>query len=176
MKYMFINCISLTSLNLSTFNTSQVTNMNSMLYNCKSLVSLNLSNFNTEKLTDISYLFYGYSQLKFVDISNFNLSKISSLSSVFKECQDLAYINFVNFSIKEGNSFSSDFFQSVPDNIMNWISNEEYIQVIQNGLYGKKCPMSDCSDDSPLNKQYYIKLSDISDKCMDSWWILSNYL
>ena len=44
---MFFDCNSLTSLNLSNFNTQNVTDMNYMLSNCNSLTSLNLSNFNT---------------------------------------------------------------------------------------------------------------------------------
>ena len=50
---MFSNCFSLISLNLSNFNTYNVTNMSYMFYNCNSLTSLNLSNFNTENINDI---------------------------------------------------------------------------------------------------------------------------
>ena len=50
MSEIFRNCSSLTSLNLSNFNTNNVNNMSEMLYNCSSLTSLNLSNFNTNKV------------------------------------------------------------------------------------------------------------------------------
>ena len=56
---MFSNCSSLTSLNLSNFNTNNVTNMSGMFYNCSSLTSLNLSNFNTNNVTNMSYMFNG---------------------------------------------------------------------------------------------------------------------
>ena len=46
-NFMFYDCISLLSLDLSNFNTKNVTNMHSMFHNCKSLLSLDLSNFNT---------------------------------------------------------------------------------------------------------------------------------
>ena len=39
---MFANCLLLTSLDLSNFDTSQVTNMNAMFYNCISLEYINL--------------------------------------------------------------------------------------------------------------------------------------
>ena len=40
MSYMFYYCSSLTSLDLSNFNTNNVTDMRSMFYNCSSLTSL----------------------------------------------------------------------------------------------------------------------------------------
>ena len=44
---MYYQCNSLTKLNLSNFNTQNVTNMIGMFQNCNSLTNLNLSNFNT---------------------------------------------------------------------------------------------------------------------------------
>ena len=54
---MFCDCISLTYLNLSNFNTKNVTIMDFMFYNCKSLINLNLSNFNTQNVTNMSGMF-----------------------------------------------------------------------------------------------------------------------
>ena len=63
MSYMFYYCSSLTSLNLSNFNTNNVTNMSYMFYNCSSLTFLNLSNFNTNNVNNMSYMFYDCSSL-----------------------------------------------------------------------------------------------------------------
>ena len=53
MRYMFSECSSLTSLNLSDFNTSNVQDMSSMFQLCSSLTSLNISNFNTNNVQNI---------------------------------------------------------------------------------------------------------------------------
>ena len=53
MREMFSDCSSLTSLNLSNFNTNNVNNMSRMFDCCSSLNSLNLSNFNTYNFTDM---------------------------------------------------------------------------------------------------------------------------
>ena len=74
MEGMFYNCYSLTSINLSNFDTSKVNNMNSMFYGCSSLTSINLSNFNTSKVNDMDFMFYGCSKLQFIDISYFSIS------------------------------------------------------------------------------------------------------
>ena len=47
---MFLNCSSLDELNLSNFNTNNVTYMSYMFYNCSSLKELNLSGFNTNNV------------------------------------------------------------------------------------------------------------------------------
>ena len=61
-NFMFYNCSSLTSLNLSNFNTNNVTNMRSMFFDCSSLTSLNLSNFNTNNVIDMRSMFNGINE------------------------------------------------------------------------------------------------------------------
>ena len=61
---MFHSCSSLINLDLSNFNTQNVTEMGGMFCNCKSLISLDLSIFNTEKVNDMSYMFHSYNSLK----------------------------------------------------------------------------------------------------------------
>ena len=61
---MFSYCYSLTSLNLSNFNTNKVTNMSGMFWNCSSLTSLNLSNFNTNNVINMLSMFYGVNREK----------------------------------------------------------------------------------------------------------------
>ncbi len=61
---MFRGCSSLSNLNLSNFNTQNVTNMSYMFYECSSLSNLDLSNFKTQNVTDMSEMFNGCSSLK----------------------------------------------------------------------------------------------------------------
>ena len=58
---MFEGCSSLTELNLSNFNTNNVTNMQSIFKECSSLTELNLSNFNTNNVTNMENMFEGCS-------------------------------------------------------------------------------------------------------------------
>ncbi len=62
MSYMFYKCSSLTSLNLSNFNTDNVKNMSYMFSHCSSLSSLNLTNFNTDYVNNMSYMFFHISK------------------------------------------------------------------------------------------------------------------
>ena len=54
MESMFDGCKSLKLVDLSSFNTSLITNMKSMLCGCTNLTSLNLSNFNTENIIQVN--------------------------------------------------------------------------------------------------------------------------
>ena len=58
MKNMFKNCYKLTSLNLSSFNTANVTDMSNMFYYCERLALLNLLSFDFKKVTDFDDMFY----------------------------------------------------------------------------------------------------------------------
>ena len=55
---MFSECQSLKSLDLSSFNTSAVTDMSYMVNGCSALTSLNLSSFDTSAVTNMAMMFY----------------------------------------------------------------------------------------------------------------------
>ena len=54
---MFYECDKLLSIDLSNFNTNNVTNMEYMFCRCSSLTSLNLSNFNTNNVEEMWDIF-----------------------------------------------------------------------------------------------------------------------
>ena len=101
MDYMFYNCSSLTSINLSSFDTSSVTRMDYMFYNFSSLASINLSSFNTSNVFNFRYMFYGCSNLTSLDLSSFDASLVIKmnyeyyLSNMFNECTKLYSITFI---------------------------------------------------------------------------------
>ena len=50
---MFFNCESLESIDLSSFNTNNVTNISYLLFACKILESIDLASFNTNNVTNM---------------------------------------------------------------------------------------------------------------------------
>ena len=59
MSYMFSYCSNLKILDLSSFNTLNVTNLSYMFYNCENLNNLDLSSFNCTNITNAVGLFHG---------------------------------------------------------------------------------------------------------------------
>ena len=78
MQRMFSNCTNLTSLDLSSFNTSNVRNMSYMFSSCRSLTNLNVSNFDTSNVIDVGYIFSACSNLKVLNISKFNTQNVTN--------------------------------------------------------------------------------------------------
>ena len=97
MSYMFHNCSSLISLNLANFNTSQVQNMNRMFCRCSSLISLNLTNFDTSNVIDMAYMFLNCFSLESLDLTNFNTSKVQQMEYMFYYCLKLSSLIIINF-------------------------------------------------------------------------------
>ena len=97
MKNMFEYCQSLITLDVSNWNTSNVTSMSNMFTNCDKLTSLDLSNWDTSNVTSMSYMFYGCNSFTSLDLSNWNTSNVTSMSSMFNYCNSLTSLDVSNF-------------------------------------------------------------------------------
>ena len=95
---MFVNCSSLTSLDLSGFNTSKVTDMYGMFSYCQSLTSLDLSNFNTLNVINMCEMFRNCSSLTSLDLSSFNTSKVTNINYMFSNCTSLISLDLRGFN------------------------------------------------------------------------------
>ena len=101
MKYMFTYCSSLTSLNLSNFNTEKVNDMEAIFYNCSSLTSLNLYTFNTSEVINMWSMFSLCSSLKSLDLSNFNTKKVQNRQAMFFKYSSLTSLQLSSFDTSE---------------------------------------------------------------------------
>ena len=78
---MFANCQALTSLNLSKWNVSQVTDLGYMFSTCYSLTSIgDVSSWDTSKVTQMNYVFYQCHKLTVI-CSNWNVANVTSHSN-----------------------------------------------------------------------------------------------
>lgn len=75
-RFLFSHCSGLTSLDLSSFETKNVYNMEDMFYKCSSLTSLDLSMFDMSNAKQIGGMFNGCSSLTTLDLSNWDLSNV----------------------------------------------------------------------------------------------------
>ena len=98
MEAMFAGMPSLTSLNLSNFDTSKVTRMNSMFEGASRLTTLNLSNFDTSKVTDMEAMFGYMYGLTSLNISSFDTSQVTNMRDIFSNMRNLTSLNLSNFN------------------------------------------------------------------------------
>ena len=92
MEYMFADCSSLTSLDLSSLNTASLTTMSNMFAYCSKLTTVDLSSWNTENVEVTSSLFINCSELTTVDLSSWNTAKVWNTGYMFYNCPKLENI------------------------------------------------------------------------------------
>ena len=107
MTQMFRCCGSLESIDLSTLDTSNVTNMNDLFNMWDSSAGIWISNklskitfesnFDTSNVTTMRNMFAGLAELKKIDVSNFNTSNVTDMYHMFWSCQNLTELDVSNF-------------------------------------------------------------------------------
>ena len=83
MDCMFCYCSNITKIDLTNFDSSEVTIMNSTFKNCTSLIEINFLNFDTSKVTNMTRMFNYCIKLEYVDLSNFNMSISKDIRFMF---------------------------------------------------------------------------------------------
>ena len=90
MRCMFRGCSSLASLDLSTFDTSNVTDMNEMFHDCSSLASLDFSTFDSSKVTFMGEMFRGCSKLSTITVGKgWSTASLKNAFFMFEDCDSL---------------------------------------------------------------------------------------
>ena len=110
MSNMFYYCIALTSLDFSNFDTSNVTDMSNMFKDCSALTSLDVSNFDTSNVIHMDYMFGGCSNLSDLNISNFNTSNATSMSKMFSFSSVLTSLDLSRFDTSKVADMSQMFY------------------------------------------------------------------
>ena len=120
-SYMFSYCVSLTNLDISNFDTSNVENMECMFSNCNKIKKLDLRNFDTSKVTSMSHMFAWCHSLIELNVSNFNTSKVKKMSNMFADTYSLQVIDLSSFEISA----------SVSNYSMFWLKTKDYRPIVK---------------------------------------------
>ena len=135
MSNMFSRMSNLTTLNLSNFDTSKVTSMIGMFFDAHELTSLNVSNFDTSNVTDMSRMFGALSSLTSLNVSNFDTSQVTNMSYMFDSVSNLLTLNVSNFDTSKVTNMSNMFSRMSNLTTLN-VSNFDTSQVTDmNGMF-----------------------------------------
>ena len=130
MSNMFYSCSSLTSLDVSRWVTSSVTNMSNMFQNCSSLTYLYVSDWKTPKLVAMDYIFSGCSKLISLDLRGFDTSKAARLWGPFNACYSLSSIKWTKWTRTTGLNdtvLTSECLKDLIKNLARVVSEESLI-------------------------------------------------
>ena len=107
---MFEYCRSLTSLDVSSFDTSAVTDMYGMFESCSALTNLDVSSFDTSAVTDMRWMFNGCSSLTRLDVSSFDTSAVTDMDYMFSDCSSLTSLDVSSFDTSAVTSMRGMFY------------------------------------------------------------------
>ena len=101
---------SIEKIDLSEYDTSDITNMSSMFSRCTRLKELDTKKFNTLNVTDMRYMFHKCVNLVELDLSSFDTRNVTVIDSMFDNCLSLVRLDLSNFNMKNIRTFSDMFY------------------------------------------------------------------
>ena len=108
---MFMLCKNLEKIDFTSFDTKNVTDMNGMFDSCYNLSKINLSFFNTKKVTDMCHMFNKCYNLKNLYLSSFDTENLINMKNMFSDCHSLLYIDLSNFNTQNVEDISFLFYK-----------------------------------------------------------------
>jgi surface protein len=99
MGQMFKGCSSLTTLDVSNWNTENVEGMHEMFFRCHSLTNLDVSNWKVDKVTNMATMFGECYALQALDVANWNTANVDNMSSMFSGCKTLTSLEVSNWDV-----------------------------------------------------------------------------
>ena len=96
MKHMFYLCADLETITgLENINANSLTGaaINNIFQSCKSIASLDLSGFNVSNITEMQSICDGCQSLEYINVSGWNTSKVTTLYKAFTSCGKLVTID-----------------------------------------------------------------------------------
>ena len=167
MEKMFFICELLSSLNLSNFDTSKVTDMIGMFYGCSSLKYINLQNFIENNSLFIMDIFYGIPDNVVICLNeNSRRIKSETKSSYIKDCSECWNIIEKNIVNKGGICYDDN----NNDILYKYEYEGKYYENCLNGYLIKESPIINCKcDDTECyscdNIANYYKIENDDNKC-----------
>ena len=134
-SHMFMNCINLEKIDFSSFDTKKVTDMNNMFYNCNNLENINLSFFNTKNVKNMSFMFSKCYNLKDLYLSSFDTQNVTDMSYLFSNCHCLLSLDLSSFDTQNVTNMNSMFYNCYSLNYINLSSFKTYYLVTAYNLF-----------------------------------------
>ena len=97
-EQMFLNLNNIIEVDLSKFDSSQVSSMKRMFCNCTNISLINITkDFDTSSTNSMEEMFHNCYSLAYLDVSNFKTSLVKNFDFLFSECNSLISLNISNF-------------------------------------------------------------------------------
>ena len=112
-SYMFYKCYALEEIILTDgekiFETANVENFKFMFYSCENVAELDVSKFDTSSAINMYAMFYGCKKVTTLDVSNFNTRKVQDFGAMFSACVSLTSLDVGGFDTRNARNMASMF-------------------------------------------------------------------
>ena len=98
LSFMFYDCTSLESIDLSLFDTTYIEKMNSMFMRCSNLKYANLTSIKTKNVINMEHLFANCEILKTIEFPSHNMIIVNDINRMFFCCSSLESIDLSLFN------------------------------------------------------------------------------
>ena len=109
LRMMFQGCSSLTNLNIEGWDTSSVTDMFGLLMDCRSLTGIDLSALKTSHVTNMQDVFAGCDELTAIKLDDINTSNVTTMWGMFRGCPKLTSLDLSSFNTAKVTDMSNMF-------------------------------------------------------------------
>ena len=189
LAYMFYRCVSLTSLDVNTWDTSGVVDMQAMFYDTRGLTSaiVGLNSFDTSNVTNFNFVM-GQESLSnggpfgggFVyNLSNWRLTSATNVTEMFKNNRMISSINVSNWDVGSVTNFDSMFetldYCSIISGLHTWdvSSGLNFTQMFQNHKVNTNIDVSGWNMSSATNVTQMLYDCDMFSSSLAGWDISS---
>ena len=143
--------------------------MASMFNGCNSLTSINFSGVDTSNVHDFFSLFNGCEALISVDLSNLSLNQITDFGNMFDGCKSLEYIN-IGMNYDESAFGGSNYIQlnGIASSNLVICFNQEKAPSLLSSLDNVECKVIYCGDDNW--KKIFKKFDEATSECVENYY------
>lgn len=113
---MFNGCSVLESVDVSNWNTGNITLMHTMFQKCFALVGINTKKWDTGNVTSMLATFNQCMALKVLDVSSWDVSKVTTMQNLFASCRSLESLDLSNWDVGNVANMASMFKMIESDN------------------------------------------------------------
>ena len=94
---MFLLCLELTSLKMCQ-TSNKLKDMSCMFYECESLISIDVSRMDTSGVEEMGACFFDCTNVRVLDLSTFDTSSLTEMNWMFKNCENLEVVYLHSFN------------------------------------------------------------------------------
>ena len=102
LRGLFQNCVNVTSLDLSGWDTSNVYDLTDMFNGCTNLSTLNTSTWNTSHVNSMARMFKGCSSFEELFLNHFSVAGVETVANMFENCTSAKLISIKGWDFGSG--------------------------------------------------------------------------